>query len=66
MQRSVLTRQRLIGIFLVGILLLCSPALTIFDHATTWHGYPVSFLYLFGAWLLLVVLAALAVEGGDR
>lgn len=66
MQRSILTRQRLIGIFLIGIVLLCSPALTIFDHAGMWHGYPVSFLYLFGVWLLLVVLAAITVEGRDR
>ena len=66
MHRSILTRQRLVGVFLVGVLLLYSPALTLFDRADEWGGFPVSYLYLFGVWLLLVVLAAITVEGGDR
>lgn len=66
MQRSALTRQRLAGIFLVGLLLLFPPALTLFDRAGEWGGIPISYLYLYGVWLLLVVLAAVIVEGGDR
>lgn len=65
MHRSLLTRQRLVGVFLIGVLLLFSPALTLFDRATEWAGFPLSYLYLFGVWLLLVVLAAITVEGGD-
>ncbi len=64
MHRSILTRQRLIGIFLLGCVLLYSPAMTLFDRATEWGGFPISYLYLFGVWLLLVVLAAITVEGG--
>ena len=66
MHRSILTRQRLVGIFLLGLGLLYSPALVLFDHATEWVGVPVSYLYLFGAWLLLVGLAAITVERDDR
>lgn len=66
MQRSNLTRQRLAGVFLVGLLLLFPPALTLFDRADEWGGIPISYLYLFGVWLLLVVLAAVTVEGGKR
>ena len=66
MHHSILTRQRLVGIFLVGILLLYSPALTLFDRAVEWAGFPISYLYLFGVWLLLVVLAAMTVEADDR
>jgi hypothetical protein len=66
MHRSILTRQRLVGIFLVGLLLLYSPALTLFDRAVEWAGFPVSYLYLFGVWLLLVVLAAITVEADNR
>jgi len=66
MHRSLLTRQKLIGIFLVGLLLLYSPALSLFDTVDEVGGIPVSYLYLFGVWLLLVVLAAVTVEGGQR
>ncbi len=66
MRHSILTRQRLVGIFLLGLLLLYSPALTLFDRAVEWAGFPVSYLYLFGVWLLLVVLAAITVEADNR
>ena len=62
MLHSVLTRQRLVGIFLTGMVLLYSPALTLFDRVLEWAGIPVSYLYLFGVWLLIVVLAAITVE----
>lgn len=66
MRHSVLTRQRLVGIFLTGVLLLYSPAMTLFDRASELGGFPVSYLYLFGVWLMLVVLAALTVESDSR
>ena len=66
MHHSILTRPRLVGIFLLGLLLLYSPALTLFDRAVEWAGFPVSYLYLFGVWLLLVVLAAITVEADNR
>ena len=66
MHRSILTRQRLVGIFLTGIVLLYSPALTLFDRVLEWGGIPVSYLYLFGVWLLIVVLAAITVEADSR
>ncbi len=66
MQRSILTRRRLVGIFLLGLVLLFSPALTLFDRAEEWAGIPISYLYLFGVWLLLVTLAAITVENEDR
>ena len=61
-----LTGQRLIGVFLIGFVLLYSPILTLFDRAAEWGGIPLSYLYLFGVWLLLVVLAAMTVERGGR
>lgn len=66
MHHSILTRQRLVGIFLIGLVLLYSPALTLFDRAAEWGGIPVSYLYLFGVWLLLVVLAAVTVEASGK
>ncbi|MDJ0738414.1 MAG: hypothetical protein QNJ91_01775 [Gammaproteobacteria bacterium] len=65
MRGSLLTRQRLVGVFLIGVVLLLSPALSLFDRADELAGIPLSYLYLFGVWLLLVVLAAVTVESGD-
>jgi hypothetical protein len=66
MRYSILVRQRLVGIFLLGLVLLYSPALTLFDRTAEWAGIPVSYLYLFGVWLLIIVLAALTVEADRR
>ncbi|MBT3045513.1 MAG: hypothetical protein AB2660_01055 [Candidatus Thiodiazotropha sp.] len=63
MNRSTQTRQRLAGATLLGLLLFFSPVLTLFDKATEWAGIPVSYLYLFGIWLALILLAAWTVEG---
>ena len=66
MRGSNLTGQRLAGVFLIGVVLLYSPLLTLFDRAAELGGFPLSYLYLFGVWLLLVVLAAVTVERGGR
>lgn len=66
MRGTNLTGQRLIGVFLIGVVLLYSPILALFDRAAEWGGFPLSYLYLFGVWLLLVVLAAITVERGGR
>ncbi|MEW8507728.1 MAG: hypothetical protein AB2598_13585 [Candidatus Thiodiazotropha sp.] len=66
MNRSTQTRQRLAGVTLLGLLLFFSPVLTLFDKATEWAGIPVSYLYLFGIWLALILLAAWAVEGREQ
>ena len=62
MYRPSLKRQRLAGIFLVGLLLLYSPILTLFDRTAEWGGFPISYLYLFGVWLALILLIAWTIE----
>lgn len=51
---------------LLGLLLFFSPVLTLFDKAIEWIGVPVSYLYLFGIWLALILLAAWTVEGSKH
>ena len=62
MYRPSLTRQRLAGIFLTGLLLWFSPVLTLFDLSVELAGFPISYLYLFGVWLVLILLLAWTVE----
>lgn len=62
MRRSGLMSERLIALFLLGIVLFTPPFLGIFNVATTTAGIPTLYLYLFSAWLALIVLVALAAE----
>lgn len=50
--------QRLVAVFLLGCLLFAYPLLAVFNVAATVAGIPVLYLYVFAAWLLLIVLAA--------
>jgi hypothetical protein len=62
MGRSGITSERLIFLFLLGLLLFNPPLLSIFDRPATVIGIPLLYIYLFAAWGVLVVLMALTVE----
>lgn len=64
MHRSLLLRQRMIGLFLLGVLLLYSPLLSVFDTNAELFGFPVTYIYLFGTWVALIALIAWLVERG--
>lgn len=64
MHRSLLLRQRMIGLFLLGVLLLYSPLLSVFDTDTELLGIPVVYIYLFSTWVALIALIAWLVERG--
>jgi len=64
MHRSLLLRQRMIGLFLLGVLLLYSPLLSVFDTNAELLGFPVIYVYLFGTWIALIALIAWLVERG--
>lgn len=58
MTRATLLRQRLLLLFLVGMLLLFSPLVLQVEQLGRWHGVPVLLLYLFLSWAALIGLAA--------
>ena len=64
MHRSLLPRQRMIGLFLLGVLLLYSPLLSVFDTNEELLGLPVIYIYLFSTWVALIALIAWLVERG--
>ncbi len=60
------TGQRLAAIFLLGWVLLDFPVLSLFDRPGEVLGMPLLYVYLFAAWLLLIVLMGVVAEGrGD-
>jgi hypothetical protein len=56
------TGDRLIALFLLGVLLLTPPMMAIFNVDRLVFGIPLLYLYLFGAWILLVGLIALVLR----
>ena len=62
MLRPNRTHERLVALFLLGVLLFTPPLLALFNNATRMLGLPVLYLYLFGAWAAVIALAALTVE----
>jgi predicted permease len=53
--------HRLAALFLLGCLLFNYPLLSLFDKSGTILGVPVLYGYLFAAWALFIVLAAVIV-----
>ncbi len=62
MNRSRLTGQRLMALFLLGGFLLNYPLLYLFDRNLVIGGIPLLPLYVFGVWGLLIAAMAWLVE----
>ena len=65
MSRPGLTQERLIALFLLGVLLFTPPLLGVFNSSARVLGIPTLYLYLYVAWTLLIVLMALVIESSD-
>jgi hypothetical protein len=65
MTRPGLTHERLVALFLLGVLLFTPPFLGIFNIPDRILGLPSLYLYLFAAWTLLIVLVTLVIESSD-
>ena len=59
MVRRDTTHERLVALFMLGVLLLVPPVLVVFNRVERVLGVPLLYLYLFAAWALLIGLAAL-------
>lgn len=66
MRQLALMKQRLVAVFLCGVLLLYSPVIALFDQARLWFGVPVLYLYLFTVWGVLIAVLAWITEGRDN
>jgi hypothetical protein len=58
--------DRLIALFLLGLVLFNPPLLLAFGAPGSLAGWPALLLYIFGAWLAIIALLALAVERRPR
>lgn len=65
MHRQGERHQRLVAIFVLGLMLLLPPLLLVFNRPATVLGIPVLYLYLFFTWAGLIALGAIAVRNLD-
>jgi len=62
MSRPIVKSQRLVALFLLGVLLFNYPLLALSSRATQLFGIPLLYVYIFGAWALFIALLAFVVE----
>jgi type IV secretory pathway VirB3-like protein len=58
--------KRLIGLFLLGYLLLTHPLISLFDRPALVWGIPILYVYIFGVWACVIILAALIILVSSR
>lgn len=63
---SVRYRDGLFILFIVGVLAFNYPLLALFDKPSTPLGIPLFVLYLYGLWLLLVIVLAVWLRAAAR
>lgn len=63
MARTKFTSERLVVLFLLGVMLFNPPFLFIFDSGSEINGLPLLYIYLFAAWAVLIFLMALIIQG---
>lgn len=56
MTRDKINGRRLVGLFLLGVLLFNFPLLHLFNRPRLVLGMPTLYIYLFAAWFLVVCL----------
>lgn len=66
MMRKRLAGQRLVAVFIAGLLLLNYPLLSLFDHVLEPAGIPLLHPFLFLVWAGLVIAIAWIVERSAR
>ncbi|HEU4851743.1 MAG TPA: hypothetical protein VFT37_06280 [Telluria sp.] len=66
MRHPGLTGQRLVATFFLGWLLFTYPLLALFDGAAMPLGIPSMYVYLFGAWALVIGLMASLARGAAQ
>lgn len=64
MKRASPTRQRLSALGLIGVPLLTYPLIALPDG--NMGGIPAAYLYLFGVWAGLILIAALVAESKGK
>jgi hypothetical protein len=61
-----LQNDRLIVLFLAGVLVMNYPLLAMSDRSFSWLGIPVLYLYLFGSWFAFIILLATTLSSRSR
>lgn len=62
MKRTNVRNERLVALFLLGLLLFNYPLVAMFNVSATFLGLPLLYLYLFAAWGTLILVGVLVMK----
>lgn len=62
LSESLKTTESWVIFFLLGVIMMNFPFITIFDKEESLGGYPLLFLYLHGGWLVSIIVIVLFVR----
>jgi hypothetical protein len=65
MVRPKRTSERLVALFLLGVVLMFPPLLGVFNQPVRSFGVPLLYLYLFVVWAALILLTAAVIHSID-
>ena len=66
MNRSGITGERCVALFLLGVIAFNPPLLSIFSAEHSVNGIPALYIYFFAAWSVLLVLVGLTARLDKR
>ena len=58
--------KRLVGLFLLGCVFFNYPLLSLFNLKTSIFGIPLLIIYIFLAWVFLILMAAMATKTREQ
>jgi hypothetical protein len=62
---KVKKNKKLVGLFLLGVILSNYPIISLFNLKRMFFGFPLLYLYMFSVWALLISLIILLTTSGS-
>lgn len=66
MTAEAIRTKRLIGLFLLGYLLFNYPLISLVNRPAQVGGIPILYAYIFGVWIVIIILVALVSSRDSR
>lgn len=66
MKKETKKAQKLISLFLISLLLMNFPLLSLFNTPSLLGSIPLLYVYIFGAWLVLIIIIGLIINKKEK
>lgn len=66
MKNETKKAQKLISLFLISLLLMNFPLLSLFNAPSLLGSIPLLYVYIFGSWLVLIIIISLIINKKEK